>query len=434
MKKEIQPVCRQAGEFYYQHLTEPSLVPQTVREHIEQCPFCREERRRLQCILEDTHSTPHPVRDDVLRSQMPLYDQWVGCPKVRPFLPLLAVADFLPSVPTPAAAHLAHCPACRHDRKSFKDLALSKKETLAASRALSGDLTAFEQLSGACAELVETIRRRTNSGILTRLNQSRMDETFRISVAEQAVGASHPRTPAGGLLVRWIRPAAAAAVLLIAALLFWQVRPVRGLDIHEVYQVLNQTVNVAITSYPQHGQNLIIASYAFEEQSPLQEIWVSNSLGVQLFIEKERAVLWDLNRQTKTVKTADGLETLALTDPIKKLEIPWGLLPFRSPSELPPKYKWKQVWLRPEDVSLGQCSVYDLTWTDFSGLGRAVERRWRGYLDPKTKFPLRIEWWEKLDEKPFKKITSTIIQYPSQEEVLRRIDAAGFDYRPAVQK
>ncbi|HOQ05319.1 MAG TPA: hypothetical protein PKY88_08915 [Anaerohalosphaeraceae bacterium] len=387
MKKESQSVCRRAAVFYYDYLTEPSEIPQNVREHIERCGECRAELGRLAEILENPEPAVRSVRMEILRCQVPLFDRWVGCTQTKPFLPLLSVEGLVPSVPTPAAAHLAHCSLCRNDLEALKRFSLTSEQALAAARFLSGDGDARLMLASPCPDALEAIRCREDSEVLTKLGRN-PDGTFQIATAQRA--ADEPKKTARQRSFVWVRYAA-AAVLLIAVLLLWQVRPVRGLDIAEVYQALGQAVNVSVTSYPQGGQNLLLASYAFEEQRPLQEIWVSNSLGVHLFIEKERAVLWDLNRQRKLIKTASGIEVIPIEEPAKKLEIPWGLLPFRSPSELPSRYKWKSV--RPSDGQrMPNVAVYDLTWMDYSALGRPVERRWRGYLDARSKYPLRIEW------------------------------------------
>jgi hypothetical protein len=432
MKKEMKSDCQKAAEFFCDYLYLPSEIPQAVRRHIEACGECRENVRRLQDALDNPEPAERSVRIDLLRSQIPLYDQWVSCTQAKPFLPLWTVPGWVPSVPTPAAAHLAHCSCCRQDLTALKGLSLSPAQALSAGRVLCGDSDLQPQLPEACRKVLQTILHRQESDVAVKLSQA-PDGAFHVEVARRTAAEQTKTAAVGRRPFRWVRYAAAAA-LLMAGLLLWQVKPVRGLDISEVYQALGQAVNIAMTSYPLPGSNLIIASYALDEPGPLQEIWVSNSLGVQLFIEKERAVLWDLNRQTKTIKTLQGFQTVPITQPMKKFDIPWGLLPFRSPDELPSKYKWKQVRVQQEEEPLAEVKVYDLTWTDYSALGRSVQRRWRGVLDAKTKFPLRIEWWEKLDNRPFEKISSTIIRYPQESEVLSRIAAEGFDYRPPVQK
>ena len=435
MKKEIKPICQQSAEFYYDFLAEPQTVPPAVREHIEQCPRCRDEIQRLQDVLQSPPPEARPVRQDVLRCQIPLFDKWVDCTQAKPFLPLLTIPAFVPSVPTPIAAHLAHCSHCRQDKAALERLSLTAEQAIAAARVLCGDAKPNEQFSGTCADVLETILRRPASDVLTKLSRNQTDGTFQIAVAEQPASTPQSRPSPSASHRKWLRPAAAAAVLLIAALFLWQVKPACGLDISEVYQALGKAVNVAIASYPlPNAPAMLIAPYALEEQRPLQEIWGSDSLAVQLFIEKEQAVLWDLTRQRKIIKSAAGLETIPITQPVKKLQPPWGLLPFRSPAELPAKYKWKQVHPSDDEDLPAHIKVYDLTWTDFSSSGQPIERRWRGYLDAKTKYPIRIEWWEKLGNEPFRRITSTTIRYPTDEEVLARIAAEGFDYRPAVQK
>lgn len=436
MKKETQQVCQRAAEFYYEYLSDPSSVPPDVCQHLEQCSFCQAELCRLRSILAAPEASVRTVQQELVRCQIALFERWIGCSQVKPFLPLLTIAEFLPSVPTPAAAHLAHCSACRQDRAALERLALTAEQAISASRALSGTPDTEKPPAGGCAEIVERIRRRPATAVLTRLSRNPSDGNFQIAVAQEAAACPQEKvwTGASVATTKWLRPVAAAAVLLLATVFLWQVNPARGLDINEVYQALGQAVNVAITSYPQEGQNLIIASYALEEQRPLQEIWVSNTLGIHLFIEKERSVLWDLNRQKKLVKTASGIFEIPITESVKRLEIPWGLLPFRSPSELPSRYKWKQVRPSDDQPLSGDVRVYDLTWTDYSTSGWAVQRRWRGYLEVATKCPLRIEWWEKLDSGPFRKVTSTQIRYPQDAEVFERIAAVGFDYCPAVQK
>ncbi len=429
MKKESKHICGQAAEFYYDYLNEPLEVPASVREHIERCFDCREELDRLKGILNPPQAAAWSVRSDLLRCQVPLYEQWVGCREAKPFLPLLAAGELVPSVPTPAAAHLAHCSLCRRDLTALKALSMTAKQALTAARVLSGDKDIRVPAAGACAEVLKAMEHRADSDVLTKLSRN-PDGIFQIAVAQRAArpqqAAAVRRRPFG-----WLRYAA-AAVLLISVYLLWQVRPVRGLDISEVYRLLEQPVNAAITSYPQDNQNLIIASRALEEQQPFQEIWISNSLGVYLFIGKDSSVLWDLNRNQKCIKTAAGIEQVLTTQPVEKFKILWALLPFRCPSELPDKYKWKMV--RPEAVPAPNVQVYDLTWTDFSALGYPIERRWRGYLDTRTKLPVRIDWWERLESHPFQKVSTTLIRYPQEAEVLSRIAAEGFDYRPAVQK
>ncbi|MEJ5259112.1 MAG: hypothetical protein WHS88_02870 [Anaerohalosphaeraceae bacterium] len=429
MKKETKQICRQAAAFYYDYINEPSEVPASIREHLEQCRNCREEFGRLKGILERPEPAARSVRAEILRSQVPLYEQWVGCRQVRPFLPLLAAGELVPSVPTPAAAHLTRCPLCRQDLTALKGLTLSAEQALAAARVLSGDKDVRVSFAGACAELLQAMEHRADSDVLTKLSRN-SDGSFEVAVAQRAAEpnkAAAVRRRALG----WLRYAA-AAVLLISVYLLWLVRPVRGLDISEVYKLLEQPVNAAITSYPQDNQNLIIASRALEEQRPFQEIWISKSLEVYLFVGRDSSVLWDLNRHHKYIKTAAGIERIPITQPVKKFEIPWGLLPFRCPSELPDKYKWKMI--RPEEPTVPNVQVYDLTWTDFSALGYPIERRWRGYLDTRTKLPVRIDWWERLEHHPFQKVSTTLIRYPQDAEVLSRIAAEGFDYRPAVQK
>ena len=117
---------------------------------------------------------------------------------------------------------------------------------------------------------------------------------------------------------------------------------------------------------------------------------------------------------------------------MKELEVPWGLLPFRNVSELPAGYQWNGV----QDENLlkePDTVIYDLVWTQPLSGGRQIKRKWRGYLNAYSKLPYRIEWWDQLPGQEFMKMTTVLIGYPENEEVLERIRAEGFDYLPGDQ-
>ncbi len=435
MKKETHSVCQQTGMFYYDFITRAEEVPSGIRDHIKTCRQCQEEIGRLQEELERIPPADDLMSTELLRLQGPLFGRWAGCRQIRPFLAVYSSAGRSLKAPTPVAAHLAHCPACRRDFESLYLLGLSASQTASAGRYLAGDDAAESQLEPETISLLREIRRRGNSGVLTRIARDEQTGGFRVSVGSDPVGSgvTGARASAGRPL-HWFRHGlAAAAVLTIAVLMLWRTPPARGLNIAEVYRAMDHVSNAAIASYGAvAGRNVAIASYGLEEADPIQQIWVSNTLDIHLYIEKDRVVLWDMTRRQKIIKTSAGWERVPIGMSTKALEIPWGLLPFRSLSDLPAKYRWRDVdepGLPLEPNSM----VYDLTWTENAQGTRAIERRWRGYLNAYTKRPYRIEWWDKLPGEDFTLTTIMLIHYPENEEILERIRAEGFDYLPGNQ-
>jgi len=435
MKKETHSVCRQTGMFYYDFITRAEEVPSEIRDHIKTCRQCREEISRLQEELDRRSEESLFMSTELLRLQGRLFGRWAGCSHIRPFLAVYSSAGRSLKAPTPVAAHLAHCPACRRDFESLYLLGLSTSQTASAGRYLAGDDAAGSQLEPKAISLLREIRHRGNSGVLTRIARDEKTGGFRVSVgSDPAVSGVTGSRASAGRPLHWFRHGlAAAAVLVIAVLMLWKTPTVRGLNIAEVYRALDHVSNVAIASYgAASGRNVAIASYGFEETEPIQQIWVSNVLDIHLYIEKDRVVLWDLTRRQKIIKTSSGWERIPIGVSVKALEIPWGLLPFRSFSELPTEYRWRDVdepGLPLEPNSM----VYDLTWTETAQSTKAIERRWRGYLNAYTKRPYRIEWWDKLPGEDFILTTIMLIHYPENEEILERIRAEGFDYSPGDQ-
>ncbi|GAH05275.1 unnamed protein product, partial [marine sediment metagenome] len=71
--------------------------------------------------------------------------------------------------------------------------------------------------------------------------------------------------------------------------------------------------------------------------------------------------------------------------------------------------------------------VYDLLWAKKELDGSIIHRKWRGYIDVKTKLPRRIEWWEKqTKEKEYELVTTIKVTYPMAIEIQAAISEAGF--------
>ena len=97
-----------------------------------------------------------------------------------------------------------------------------------------------------------------------------------------------------------------------------------------------------------------------------------------------------------------------------ELERPWGLLPFKQISELPPSYDWGYVSEAALDGDR-KVQVYELTWKAIRNQA-VIERKWRGYLDSHSHLPYRIEWLDKVGDSPYQLVMTILVGYPSDVE------------------
>jgi len=432
MKKEKHSVCCQAAAFYCDLITGEQPVPDEMQRHIENCSRCRDDIRRLQEALSAPADPCRPVELGLLRMQLSLFDQWVNCRQILPFLPFLSAGDPFSASPAPVWAHLAHCPACRGDLETLRRFSFTPSQKIQAGRFLSGDDSIDSQIDSVCRQTLAAIRKRPCSSVLTQISRDPSTGRFHVSVADTQTDASKALSACSS--VRWMRHGLAAAVVMAAVLFFWRIPSARGLDLEEVYRALSNAINVSIVSYqPQADGNGAVARLAAEKQEPIQQIWISNTLGVQLFIEKDQAVLWDLQRQRKIIRTPAGPQSLPITYPVQKLETPWGLLPIDNRALLPKGYRLRSA--SPENAELlPNTKIYELTWVDEPPGETRIYRKWRGYLHSQTKLPYRIEWLDKLPGQDFRIMTVALISYPKENRVLAQIAEEGFDYRTADHK
>ncbi|MBA7664157.1 hypothetical protein ES703_72212 [subsurface metagenome] len=222
-------------------------------------------------------------------------------------------------------------------------------------------------------------------------------------------------------LKRYIKPAAVAAAVILVALLVLNAPVAKAVDLRQIYKSLGQIKNVYITTFYQ------------EESRPTQQIWVSRTLKVKMFRTPTQCVLWDLNgklRKSRDLNTGSitmtELDNDVLVKVAETMEGPLGLLPFSDMPEAPEGAKWQAVANESIETVIPSTQVYDLTWTEKEPDGSMVYNRWRGYIDPETRLPKKIEWWEKRAEEEYKLLTIIKIAYPTAVEIQTVIREAGF--------
>jgi hypothetical protein len=230
---------------------------------------------------------------------------------------------------------------------------------------------------------------------------------------------SKRRLPA---LVRpFVKPAAAAAAIVLVALLLFNVPVAKAVDLNQIYKALGRVKNV------------YFAAFDVDRTKPTQEIWVSQTLSTTIFKTDAQCVLWDIRNKSRKSKdlntgaiTTAELQTKALVQIDKMMKAPWGLLPFDDVSKVPADAKWQQVDDEDIDTIPPGTKVYDLTWTEKSASGSAVYRKWRGYVDAETKLPKRIERWTQTEEGQYRLLTVKEVAYLSADQIRIVIKDVGF--------
>jgi hypothetical protein len=215
--------------------------------------------------------------------------------------------------------------------------------------------------------------------------------------------------------------AAAAAVLIVAVLLF-NGSTVKATGFSEIFDALEKI------------KNIYLATFVPAKKEPIQETWISQTLNAKAFKTSTQLVLWDVADKSRNVKdlttgsiTLTNVNSDVLGAVKETMNIPWNLLPFASPAELPPDYTWQIVSAEEIEVTIQNTEVYDSTWADKKLDGSILDKKWRGYIDIETKLPRKIEYWEKhLDEQNFVLTTSIKVDYPTVEQIQAVITEAGF--------
>ena len=218
----------------------------------------------------------------------------------------------------------------------------------------------------------------------------------------------------------FIKPAAAAAAVILAAFFLFKTPAARAVNLGQISKAIERIKNICITTYHK------------EESNKTQEIWISRTLNKKMLKTKNKCTLWDLNaksEQTKNLITGSIVMT-QLDDAValnvkETMKGSLGLLRYNSMPEAPEG----ATWLPNENIdnAIPGTEVYDLVWTQKSLNGSIIHRKWRVYTDIETKQPKRIEWLMKLaEEDEYKLETITIVSYPKEAEIQASINDAGF--------
>jgi hypothetical protein len=214
----------------------------------------------------------------------------------------------------------------------------------------------------------------------------------------------------------FIKPAAAAAAVILAAFLLFNAPTARAVNLGQIYKALGRITNV------------YIAAFDIEKTEPTQEMWVSQALNTIILKNKKECVFYDIKNKSQNIKdlntgsiTTAKVDNRALAKIQEMTKAPWGLLPSDDIFKLYPDATWE--WVPDIESPIHDAKVYELIWIDENFAGR----KWCGHIDIKTGLPQKIEWWLKLaEEGDYTLITKTIVSYPTTAEMKAVIKEAGF--------
>ncbi len=216
----------------------------------------------------------------------------------------------------------------------------------------------------------------------------------------------------------FIKPAAAAAAVILAALFLFNAPTARAINLGQIYKALGRITNV------------YIEIFEFEKTEPTQEIWVSQASNAVIFKNVKECAFYDIKNKYHKLKdlntgsiTTTKMDNTARAKIQEMMKAPWGLLPPHNTFKLYPDAKWEQAQDEKVKTIIPDAEVYELTWTE----EKFASRKWCGYVDSKTQLPQRVEWWLKLaDEDEYKLITIIKVSYPTEPEIQASINKMGF--------
>jgi hypothetical protein len=205
---------------------------------------------------------------------------------------------------------------------------------------------------------------------------------------------------------------AAAAVIIVGFVLFFNL-PDKDIKLSDIYQAVANVENICITTFEPTSNE------------PMQIEWVSRTLNIDMFRIGEQFILLDVPNKLKMTKNASSefARTQALSGKIltrvnQAAGQRFGLFPFSRISDISGA-QWSRVEDPQTQAVMPGTKVYDLKWSETNTASGSINlRKWRVYLDKKTKLPRRTEWYPKREpEDEFEFESFDIVTYPDESQI-----------------
>lgn len=243
------------------------------------------------------------------------------------------------------------------------------------------------------------------------------EQPFPYRLAGQRAVAAMKRVP------RWA--VAAAAVLVLGYAMFVGTPSVHAVTLKQLYEAL------------QKASNVCIASILPDADTPRQKEWISRSLNLSMFEDRDVYALWDMSDRTIRTKPLENgnAEVRRMSDEVfargqKRMADATGLVPFDEITNLPEEATWERV----ATAQVSGALAYDLVWTTPIPTIPPTQRteRFRFFVDPRTHLPSRLEMYSQIPTQQEPRCHKVlIVTYPTDKEILSLAQRLFPDFQPS---
>ena len=216
---------------------------------------------------------------------------------------------------------------------------------------------------------------------------------------------------------------ATAALLLVGYFIMTGIPTARAVGLDELYSAI------------QGVRNVHFAVFDSSQTEPTQEVIISRDLQLRAHKVGARVTIIDVaNQARETIDLEHGsrerntMREAEAAFLAQSLRLAGYLMPWESPAQVPDGALWREV----DDVDvppgLDGMQTFEILWKDASSGGATIDRKWRGYVDPQSRLPRRVEMWEKpaqLDE--YVRTSVVTVHYLDATQVPDRAAAWGFN-------
>jgi hypothetical protein len=215
---------------------------------------------------------------------------------------------------------------------------------------------------------------------------------------------------------RIVRPAAIAAVILMAFALLLSTLNKKAVTPESLRGTLANAGNICISTF-QAGRS-----------DPSQQVWTSQDLKVRLLKigsgDQAQFALWDIPNKVKMTAYRSTVQTEPLTEQmlaeLEKSVTPYSsIAPFSHIRDIPDSARWSRAGDQAVTAKIPSSEVYDLTWTEQGATSEIVTyRKWRVFIDARTNLPGRAESYVKSElGQEYKLESFVIITYPTKRDI-----------------
>lgn len=215
---------------------------------------------------------------------------------------------------------------------------------------------------------------------------------------------------------RIVRPAAIAAVILMAFALLLSTLNKKAVTLESLRGTLANAGNICISTF-QAGQS-----------DSSQQVWISQSLKVRLLKigsgDQAQFALWDIPNKVKMTVYLSTVQTQPLTEQMlaeleKSLNPYSDITPFSHIKVIPDSARWSRIDDQVVTAKVPGSEVYELVWTEQVTTSEIViYRKWRVFIDARNNLPRRAESYVKSEpEQEYKLESFVIITYPTEREI-----------------